>query len=118
MDFTRWLRHQWDRAAAVLFAAGGLAALVLGLVGVNHARLATQQIPYLASGGLVGLFLLGIGATLWLSADLRDEWRKLDDISRQLRSPGQEGLDDQPDLHPPPSYPPPPAGRRRDTGPR
>jgi hypothetical protein len=29
---------------------------------------------------MFGLFALALGATLWLSADLRDEWRKLDDI--------------------------------------
>jgi hypothetical protein len=36
--------------------------------------------PYIASGGLGGIFLLGLGSTLWLSADLRDEWRKLDEL--------------------------------------
>ena len=36
------------------------------------------------SGGMFGLFLLGIGALLWLSADLRDEWRKLDALDRHL----------------------------------
>ena len=93
MGIKRWVRHQWDRATAVVIALGGLAALVLGLVGVARAQLATQQIPYVASGGLVGLFLLGIAATLWLSADLRDEWRKLDDIHQQLRSARDYGED-------------------------
>jgi hypothetical protein len=32
------------------------------------------------------MFLLGLGAMLWLSADLRDEWRKLDRIERRLGS--------------------------------
>jgi hypothetical protein len=36
------------------------------------------------SGGLVGLFLLGIAGTLWLSADMRDEWRKLDRLQESL----------------------------------
>ncbi|HMC79090.1 MAG TPA: hypothetical protein VKO35_00895, partial [Acidimicrobiia bacterium] len=31
-----------------------------------------------------GLFLLGVGATLWHSADLRDEWRKLDRLEEKL----------------------------------
>ena len=92
MDVKRWVRHQWDRATAVVIACGGLAVLGLGLAGVNRSRLATQQIPYLASGGLLGLFLLGIAATLWLSADLRDEWRKLDEIHRDLRVARDEGV--------------------------
>jgi hypothetical protein len=35
----------------------------------------------------VGVFLLGLGGVLWLSADLRDEWRKLDRIERRLGDP-------------------------------
>lgn len=91
MDVKRWVRHQWDRALAVVLAGGGLVVLGLGLAGVNRSQLATQQIPYLASGGLLGLFLLGVAATLWLSADLRDEWRKLDEIHRELRVAREEG---------------------------
>jgi hypothetical protein len=29
-----------------------------------------------------------VGALLWLSADLRDEWRKLDAIDRHLQAEG------------------------------
>lgn len=85
MDFYRWLRNQWDRALAVTSLVIGAIALLLGWVGISGAKLATQQIPYIASGGLVGIFALGIAATLWLSADLRDEWRKLDEIQTLLR---------------------------------
>jgi hypothetical protein len=62
----------------------GIVALLIGWFGVSDATLPTQQISYLASGGLFGLFLLGAAATLWLSADLRDEWRKLDDIHQAV----------------------------------
>jgi len=86
MDLKRLLRNQWDRAAAVVAVALGAVALVLGYLGVSRSTLATQQIPYLASGGLFGVFALGVGATLWLSADLRDEWRKLDSIGADIRA--------------------------------
>ncbi len=89
MELNRWIKHQWDRAGAAAVVAVGLLALLLGWMGVSNAKLATQQIPYLASGGLIGLFLLGVGATLWLSADLRDEWRKLDDINESIRAAAQ-----------------------------
>src|SRR5581483_2749023 len=36
------------------------------------------------SGGLGGVFLLGIGATLYMSADMHDEWRKLDRIEAAI----------------------------------
>jgi hypothetical protein len=84
MDWYRWLKNQWDRVAAVVAVVAGLAALVLGWWGVSGATLPAQQIPYLASGAVFGLFALGIGCTLWLSADLRDEWRRLDDIYRAV----------------------------------
>ncbi|MDQ2649090.1 MAG: hypothetical protein M3Z03_06015 [Actinomycetota bacterium] len=78
MDVMTWVRNQWDRVGAwVLVALGGL-ALVLGWVGVTGTPYTFEQIPFVISGGLGGLFLLGVGAMLWISADLRDEWRKLD----------------------------------------
>jgi hypothetical protein len=86
MDFYRWLRTQWDRAAAIVLVIVGVVSLIVGWVGVSGATLPTQQIPYLASSGLFGIFALGVAATLWLSADLRDEWRKLDDIHRDIRA--------------------------------
>ena len=85
MDLLAWIRNQWDRSAAVFAALVGALCIFLGYLGVSDATLPTQQIPYLASGGLFGLFALGVGATLWLSADLRDEWRKLDRLEEQVR---------------------------------
>lgn len=85
MDFYTWLRAQWDRAAAVVALLVGVIALIVGWRGVSGATLPTEQIPYLISGGLVGVFALGVAGTMWLSADLRDEWRKLDEIHAVLK---------------------------------
>lgn len=90
MDFYTWLKAQWDRVAAAALMVGGLVSLLLGYEGISHSTLPTQQIPYLASGGLLGIFCLGGAATLWLSADLRDEWRKLDEIHRDLRAQNRD----------------------------
>jgi hypothetical protein len=38
------------------------------------------------SGGITGILLMGAAATLWLSADMRDEWRKLDELAELTRS--------------------------------
>ncbi len=86
MDLVRWLRTQWDRATAVACALIGLVSLLLGWAGVSDATLPTEQIPYVASGGLFGIFALGVAGTLWISADLRDEWRKLEDIHADIRA--------------------------------
>jgi hypothetical protein len=84
MDLLKWLRSQWDRTAAVLLVLLGLLALILGYEGVSSTEFVAAQIPYLVSGGLVGLFCLGLGGVLWLSADLRDEWCQLEDAELRL----------------------------------
>lgn len=85
MDIAKWLRLQWDRVLAWAFVAAGAIALIVGWAGVSGTAYAAGQLPYIISGGIGGIFLLGVGATLWLSADLRDEWRKLDCIEEALR---------------------------------
>jgi hypothetical protein len=84
VDLVKYTRNQWDRIGAWLCIAGGVVALIVGYVGVSGTLDTGEQLPYVVSGGLTGLFLLGLGALLWLSADLRDEWRKLDAIDRHL----------------------------------
>jgi hypothetical protein len=84
VNIWKYARAQWDRTTAgALFALGAL-ALVLGWVGVSKEALTALQIPYILSGGLGGIFLLGLGAVFWLSADIRDEWRKLDALEQAV----------------------------------
>ena len=84
MDLNKLLKTQWDRAAAIGFSALGALFLLLGWIGVSGTPYLAEQAPYIVSGGIGGLFLLGLGGTLWISADLRDEWRKLDRIEEAL----------------------------------
>lgn len=88
MDLVKYTRNQWDRIGAWLCIAVGIVALAVGYLGVSDTLETGEQLPYVVSGGMVGLFLLGLGALLWLSADLRDEWRKLDAIDRHLLEGG------------------------------
>jgi hypothetical protein len=91
---TRLLRTNWDRSIAVACVAIGLLALYLGWNGVSNTAFLVEQLPYVVSGGIFGIFALGAGGMLWLSADLRDEWRKLDDLERKLDQViGDPGLD-------------------------
>jgi hypothetical protein len=78
------IKQQWDRVLALVAGVIGALSLVLGWVGVSGVSLVTQQIPYLISGAVVGLVAFGVASTLWISADLRDEWAKLDDIYRAV----------------------------------
>jgi hypothetical protein len=84
-DLLGWLRLQWDRAAAWACVLAGAITLFIGWLGVSDTAFTAKQLPYIAGCGLGGLFLLGTGAMLWLSADLRDEWRKLNHIETAIK---------------------------------
>lgn len=66
-----WARAQWARAfrrehglliAAVVLAAAGVAVIVAGWLGASHSVVVAEQIPYLISGGLLGVALVFLGA--------------------------------------------------------
>lgn len=84
MELLRWLRLQWDRVLGVAAIVTGAVALLVGWSKVSATAYPAEQIPYVVSAGLGGLFLLGLGATLWHSAALSDEWRKLDRLEERL----------------------------------
>ncbi|MHB8467172.1 MAG: hypothetical protein ACYDH6_05620 [Acidimicrobiales bacterium] len=84
MELKNFVRVNWDRTAAAAMVVFGVVALILGWWGVSGTGLAAEQNPYLISGGLVGIALIGVGCTLWLSADLQDEWRRLDAVEERL----------------------------------
>jgi hypothetical protein len=94
MNLGNWLRLAWDRAAAVALIAAGAVALILGWVGVSGEAFPAKQLPYLISGGIAGVFVLGLGTMCWLSADMRDEWTKLDRIEEALNRLADTGLVD------------------------
>lgn len=85
MDIMTWMRSQWDRLLAGAALAAGAIVLILGWRGVSGTAYPAEQLPYVVSAGLGGLFLLGIATALWLSADLHDEWRKLDRLEQAIR---------------------------------
>lgn len=84
MDLNKLLKTQWDRAGAIGLTGLGVLFLLLGWIGVSGTALLAEQAPYILSGGIGGVFLLGVASTLWISADLRDEWRKLDRIEAAI----------------------------------
>jgi hypothetical protein len=68
-----------ERILAILgsaLAVAGLILIVVGWVGTSHTVLVAGQIPYVVTGGLLGLGLLFLGGFLyfgyWLALLLRD----------------------------------------------
>jgi hypothetical protein len=98
MDLMTLLRSQWDRVAAGILAVVGLILLIVGYHGVAHSAYVADELSYVVSGGLGGLFCLGAAATLFVSADLHDEWRKLDRIEEAIRATGAGAFPDVSDL--------------------
>ena len=75
-----------DRVAGYTLIALGALLLVLGYAGVSGSPYVAEGLSYIMSGGIGGLFMLGAGTTLLISADLHDEWRKLDRVEEALRA--------------------------------
>jgi len=89
------LKSQWDRVAALAALVAGVIALIVGYHGVAHTKYTPDALAYLISGGLGGVFLLGVGALLYSSADMHDEWRKLDRIEAAILRLAPEQLESQ-----------------------
>src|SRR3954453_14526205 len=74
----------------VLFAAGailmplGLIAIFLGWYGVAHAKYQYDQLPYVVSGGLLGLALVFLGGFLYFGAWLARIGTEQRESSRQV----------------------------------
>lgn len=55
------LRNTWQAVAGAVLLPFGVAVIVLGWSGAAHGRVDQQQIPYLISGGVLGLAVVVIG---------------------------------------------------------
>lgn len=86
-----YFRAQWDRAIGLVAAVVGVVAILIGYIGVSGTPHVAEQIPYVISGGVFGLFALGIACMSWISADIRDEWRELRAIRETLESDQRPG---------------------------
>jgi putative Mn2+ efflux pump MntP len=93
MEFLKWCRLQWDRALAVAAVLGGIVMVIVGWVGVSGTPFIAKQVPYVVSDGIGGLVLIIIGTTLWLSADMNDEWRTLDRLADVTRRQAMDRSD-------------------------
>ncbi len=84
MEIVKLIKEQWDRVLGWAAIGLGILALILGWLGVSRYGFPASQLPYIISGGIGGIILVGIGGVLLLSADIQDEWRKLDRIDEKL----------------------------------
>src|SRR5205823_12703551 len=83
-DLKTWVRAEWDRVAGVALLAVGVVVLIFGYIGVSNSTDTPEALCYVVSGGIGSILLFGAGAVLLISADLHDEWRKLNRIEAAL----------------------------------
>ena len=113
-DVKRFLRAEWDRLAGYGCVAAGVVLLIAGFVGVRTSADVIDEISYLVTGGIGSIFLLGVGATLLLSADLHDDFRKLHRVEEKLDRVERLLLAQHPELLDLADPPSPPAGSNGD----
>lgn len=94
-------RVHWDRVSGWGLVVVGAVVLAVGWWKVSRTPYPAEQMPYIVSGGIVGALLVVFGAAMLISADLRDEWHKLDRVEALLtKALGTSGTDTTSDAAP------------------
>lgn len=85
MEFLTCLRERWERIFGLALIALGPALVLAAYQGVGESPQLVAQLSYIISGGAGGLLALGVGITLLICGDLREEFEMLDRVEMALR---------------------------------
>src|SRR2546421_11840382 len=69
--FWRWVGKATRPVAGWILLGLGALFILFGWIGISGEALVAKQMPYLISGGLGGMLLVGIGAVFLATEDLR-----------------------------------------------
>jgi len=72
------------RALAAALPVAGLVAVLIGYLGVRNQSHIELQLPYLISGGLGGLVLMGLGALVLIQYQMRVQARRFTEMTDSL----------------------------------
>lgn len=67
-----------------ILTAIGFLALIVGYLGVSREVYVGRQVPYIVSGGLVGVALISLGSRMLLIEDLRRDSGRLDRLEKAV----------------------------------
>ena len=81
----RWLWQSIRPYLGYILIAIGALLLIAGYLGVSREVIVARQIPYLVSGGLVGLAAVTLGGRLLLIQDLRRDSGRLDRLEKAVQ---------------------------------
>src|SRR5437763_15838487 len=72
------------RALAAALTVAGIVVVLIGYLGVRNQSHVELQLPYLISGGVGGLVLLGLGALVLIQYQMRVQARRFTELTDSL----------------------------------
>jgi hypothetical protein len=72
------------RALAAVLTVAGIVVVLIGYLGVRNQSHVELQLPYLISGGIGGLVLLGLGALVLIQYQMRVQARRFTEMTDSL----------------------------------
>jgi len=82
--FWRWVGRATRPVVGWVLAGLGAVAILIGYLGISRESLVAKQLPYLISGGIGGIALVGAGAALVATEDLRRFRTRLDRVESMV----------------------------------
>jgi hypothetical protein len=76
--FWKWVRRATRPVWGWILVGLGLLLVLFGYLGISREALVAKQLPYLISGGILGLALVGFGAMLVGTEDLKRTQERID----------------------------------------
>jgi len=78
--FWKWVRRATRPVWGWILVGLGLLLVLFGYLGISREALVAKQLPYLISGGILGLALVGFGAMLVGTEDLKRTQERIDHL--------------------------------------
>jgi len=78
--FWKWVRRATRPVWGWILVGAGLLLVLMGYLGISREALVAKQLPYLISGGILGLALVGFGAMLVGTEDLKRTQERIDHL--------------------------------------
>src|SRR5439155_26897927 len=82
--FWRWVGKAVRPYAGWIITGIGVVFIIVGYLGVSREALVAKQLPYLISGGIGGIALVGVGAVFLGTEDIRRDSGRLDRLERMV----------------------------------
>jgi hypothetical protein len=78
--FWKWVGRATRPVWGWILVGGGLLLVLIGYLGISREALVAKQLPYLISGGIGGIALVGFGAMLVGTEDLKRTQERIDHL--------------------------------------